>query len=216
MDLPTPDATANHQTGSGLSPVFLKCTLRMLAAALPAAGVTPEIAAENFEAARELFFAMQPRDQVAAASAVRAVVAHFASMDMHARASQPGLSDDAVRHLRAAANTCSRACDAAKRSLRKPAATPARSDTSREFVPHPDSLTARRFEPEEVFQARDRFGQPIPRWRTNLMTKNQLFATIAYPRDPELEAAAIAEEEAMIAEQKALDAANGEAAASSE
>ena len=38
------------------------------------------------------------------------------------------------------------------------------------------------------------------------MTRTQMLATLAWPRDPTLEAAAIAEEEAMIAEQAALEA----------
>jgi hypothetical protein len=38
------------------------------------------------------------------------------------------------------------------------------------------------------------------------MTRAQALASLAWPRDPKLEAAAIAEEEAMMAEQAALDA----------
>jgi hypothetical protein len=38
------------------------------------------------------------------------------------------------------------------------------------------------------------------------MTRAQVLASLAWPRDPKLEAAAIAEEEAMMAEQAALDA----------
>jgi hypothetical protein len=41
------------------------------------------------------------------------------------------------------------------------------------------------------------------------MTRAQVLATLAYPRNPELEAAAIAEEEAMIAEQAAKETGSG-------
>jgi hypothetical protein len=59
----------------------------------------------------------------------------------------------------------------------------------------------------DTFQPRDRFGQPIPDWRTDLMTRAQVLASLTVPRDPKLDAAALAEEEAMIAEQAAIDAA---------
>jgi hypothetical protein len=58
-----------------------------------------------------------------------------------------------------------------------------------------------------TFQPRDRFGEPISDLRTDLMTRAQLRASLAIPRDPKLEAEALAEEEAMIAEQAAIDAA---------
>ena len=58
-----------------------------------------------------------------------------------------------------------------------------------------------------MFQPRDRFGKPIPDLRSDLMTRAQLHASLAIPRDPKLEAEALAEEEAMMAEQAAMDAA---------
>ena len=58
----------------------------------------------------------------------------------------------------------------------------------------------------DEFQPRDRFGKPIPIFRTEQMTRTQMLATLAWPRDPTLEAAAIVEEEVMIAEQGALEA----------
>lgn len=51
------------------------------------------------------------------------------------------------------------------------------------------------------FQPRDRNGEPIPHYRRDLMTQAQVRASLASPRDPELEAIAIAEEDAMIAAQ---------------
>ena len=54
----------------------------------------------------------------------------------------------------------------------------------------------------------DRFGKPIPSLRSDQMTRAQLRASLSIPRNPELEAEALAEEEAMIAEQKAIEAAS--------
>jgi hypothetical protein len=47
----------------------------------------------------------------------------------------------------------------------------------------------------------------IPDLRTDQMTRAQLRASLAIPRDPALEAEALAEEAAMMAEQAAMDAA---------
>lgn len=100
-------AIVEHQLS--LSATLLRCLLRQLAVALPLARDTPEaIAAEDHQAARELFFAMRPRDPEEAAAAVRAVTAHFAAMDLHARASRPGLGDETAMRLRARANASAR------------------------------------------------------------------------------------------------------------
>jgi hypothetical protein len=184
--------------------------LRLLAASLPQGGASPEICAENLAAAREMFLASKPRDAVEAGAAVRAVAAHFASMDMYARAARPNLTDETARRLRAAAIACARAAEAAKPSVAKPPATAIPKSAKAEALPATpvdySKPTVPAELPEECFQPRDRFGNPIPNWRTDLMTKAQLYAALAYPRDPELETVAIAEEEAMIATQQAEDA----------
>ena len=56
------------------------------------------------------------------------------------------------------------------------------------------------------FQPRDSHGEPIPFHRHDLMTRAQFRATHASPRDPALDAIAIAEEEQMIAAQAAEQA----------
>jgi hypothetical protein len=125
MDMQAPDIAIEAPVG--LSPAVLNCLLRQLVAALPADGLAPEVAAENAEAAREMFFAMRPGDAAEAAAAVSAVAAHFAAMDQFARAARPGLTDETVLRLRAGANACSRAVVAALRALRRiPAAAPKR------------------------------------------------------------------------------------------
>ena len=61
--------------------------------------------------------------------------------------------------------------------------------------------------PKFARQPRDRYGNDIPLHRFQDMTPAQRRATYCFPRDPELEAVAIAEEEAMIAEQAATSTA---------
>jgi len=209
MSLHIPDdeintAIVEHQLP--VSPTLLRCLLRQLAAAIPFPKDTPDhIAAETHEAARELFFAKQPHDADEASAAIRAVTAHFAAMDLHARASKPGLTDDTVMRLRARADSCARAAGANRRPAprKQPDPTPQRD---------PIQLP----EPRRRFQPRDRFGEPIPLHLWELMTGAQRRATYAPDLTPELEAAALADEAAMIAEQQAKDAAatrptNGEA-----
>ena len=205
MDLPLP--ADPHQTqADALSPAVLNCMLRLLAASLPQGGASPEICAENLAAAREMFLASKPRDAMEAGAAVRSVAAHFATMDMYARAARPGLTDETASRLRASATACARVAEAARRGVARPPATAIAEqagtkepiDHARPTVPPPP--------PDECFQPRDRFGNPIPGWRTDQMTRAQLYAALAYPRDPELERIALAEEEAMIAAQQAEDA----------
>ena len=118
-------AIVEHQLG--LSATLLRCLLRQLAAALPVARDAPEsIATEDHQAARELFFSMQPRDPGEAAAAVRAVIAHFAAMAMHARASRPGLGDETAMRLRASANASARAASLRRGKSERPSA-PARA-----------------------------------------------------------------------------------------
>jgi hypothetical protein len=148
MDMQTPNIAI--EVPARLSPALLNCLLRQLAAALPTDGLAPEIAAENVEAAREMFFAMQPRDAAEAAAAVSAVAAHFAAMDQFARATQPGLTDETVQRLRASAIACARAAATTLRALRRIPAAAAK----RHSAPPPDgsqpALPSRPREPGRV------------------------------------------------------------------
>ena len=200
MDMRIPDTAIQTPTAS-LPGAVLNCMPRLLLAALPAA-TTPEIAAEDADTARAMFFALQPRDAAEAAAAARSVAAHFASLNLYARATRPGLSDHTARSLCASANACSRAADAAARRIRKPERKPAAAPPP----PEPEVPLRPRPVPEEPFQPRDRFGKPIPPIDSERMTMAQRRARYAWPHNPGLEAIAIAEEEAMIAEQRALEA----------
>jgi len=215
MDMQTP-SDPTDTLATSLPRAVLNCLLRMLAAVLPNDDLAPDIAAENWQCARTMFFALQPRDAAEAAAAVRAVAAHFAAIDMHYRAFRPGLSDDTAMRLRASANTCARAADAGQRALRKPPVAappkPRKADAPVPPSPAPAPSPPVPLDPSTLrFYPRDRYGNTIRLWQPEQLTKAQLYAALACPRDPELEAAAIAEEEAMIAEQAALDAAAREA-----
>jgi hypothetical protein len=194
-----------------LPAALLRCLLRQLAAALPTPLDTPDsAAADTQQTACAMFFAMQPQDVLEAASAVRAIIAHFAAIDMHLRAARPGLSDATVMRLRASANACDRAAAGhARRGKTQLQAASAR-EAPAEPPPQPEPLPR----PEIYqFQPRDRFGKPIPLANWEQMTMAQRRATYAPRRDPEIEAAAIADEDAMIAEQQALEAKERAAAA---
>lgn len=202
------DINLDHLSNLALPPVVLNSLLRSLYAALPSDGGDAEVTAENQETARAMFFALQPRDPAAAAAAVRAVAAHFACMDLYARAARPGLSDETVMRLRSTANATARGCEVTQRV---PQAAPATAPEKRKATQQPKPEPAPHHKPPQEspdarFTPHDRFGQPIPRWETLKMTRAQMLATLAYPRDPELEKVALAEEAAMRAEQAALDA----------
>jgi hypothetical protein len=124
MDILTPDfdfaEPASDEPDSPLSRIFIRSLLQSLSAALPAnGGDSQDIVADRWEAAREMFFAMQPRNPIEAALAARAVAAHFATMDMYARAAAPGTSDEKALRLRGSAIAASRSFDTALRTLEK-------------------------------------------------------------------------------------------------
>jgi hypothetical protein len=148
-------------------------------------------------------------------------------MDNFARAARPGMSDDTVTRLRGSGLAAGRAYAAWARLLcnrrsaaqqpQPPAAAAPRpqapaAEPAGETAEVPAGFIALRpgakpIPAVEMFQPRDRFGRPIPRARTDLMTRAQVLAALALPRDPKLEAAALAEEAAMMAEQSAKEVA---------
>jgi hypothetical protein len=121
-------------------------------------------------------------------------------MDLHARASRPGLGDETVMRLRARANASARAANLRRAKAERPP-KPTREAPAESPPPEPRPV------PQLYqFRPRDRFGKPIPLWKSEEMTKAQRRATYAPKYDAEIEGAALADEETMIAEQKALDA----------
>ena len=178
-------------------------------------------------AAQELFDSLHPGDPADALLAAIAIAAAQAAMDSFARAARPGISDETAvspaqqrpgrrpRLRRVAARppqarTRRRAAQAGRGSAHARKAPPVEPTHDVPEVP-PGFIAlrpgAKPIPAVETFQPRDRFGEPIPDLRTDLMTRAQLRASLTIPRDPVLEAEALAEEAAMMAEQAAMDAA---------
>jgi hypothetical protein len=212
MDIPTPDNQPHSSSAddSGLlSRTLVARLLETLAAAMPADSQADRD--KNRQAAQEMFASLNPRDPAGAQLAAIAIAATQSAMDGFIRAAQPGVPAEAAIRLRGSALVAGRTCAAVLRTLRKrpsePAATrkpkTATTPAPAAVLPQPPAAPP---EGRDEFQPRDRFGKPIPTFRTEQMTRAQLFATLAWPRNPTLEAAAIAEEDAMIAEQAALGA----------
>ncbi len=213
MDMPTPDnqpRTFSADDGGLLSRALVARLLKALAAAMPADSQADRD--ENRQAAQEMFASLNPRDPAEAQLAAIAIAAAQSAMDGFIRAAQPGVADEAAIRLRGSALVAGRTSAAVLRTLRKrpseqPAATrTAKTATTPAPADVPPGSPAAPPASADEFQPRDRFGKPIPTFRTELMTRAQLLATLAWPRDPALEAAAVAEEDAMIAEQAALGA----------
>jgi hypothetical protein len=188
MDMQIPDRQRSRRPAA-MSAAFLQGLQQALAAATPAGA--------GAATALELFESLNPRDPAEAQLAAIAAAAALAAMDGFARAARPGVSDDTAVRLRGSALAAGRTYASVLRMLRKDVAKPAAaSPPEHDAAPPPAAVAAQ--EPDE-FQPRDRFGKPIPTHRTDLMTRAQVLAVLAYPRNQELEAAAVAEEEAMIA-----------------
>jgi hypothetical protein len=201
--------TADHRFPTpGPSRIFINVLLKAIAATLPAGIADLAPRDEQLEAMRELLEAFEPRDAADAQLAAIAIAAAYAAMDGFARAAKPGMSHETVVKLRTSALAAACTYTTTLQTLRRPEPEPVAEPAPPTEDPSQPAATASVREPDE-FQPRDRFGKPIPTDRTDLMTRAQVLATLAYPRNPELEAAAIAEEEAMIAAQAASDAESG-------
>src|SRR5271165_6858719 len=227
MDMQTPDHTSLTSQAAPAAPLSRAVSRHLhqaLAATVPAGPDDSQATRdETRQAVRELFDALQPGDAADAQRAALAVAAAQAAMDGFARAARPGTSDDTATRLRGSALAAGRAYATWKRDLRKrqpaaeqptpaPAPKPPPAEPVREVPEVPPGFIAlqpgaKPIPAVEMFQPRDRFGKPIPTLRTDLMTRAQLRASLSIPRNPALEAEALAEEAAMMAEQKAMDAA---------
>ena len=231
MDLQTPDhASTPFPTSSSGPPsrMFSRRLLKILAAATPGEDDDPTALAESRETTRELLDSFSTRDPADAMLAAIAVAAAQSAMDNFARAARPGMSDETVMRLRSNALAAGRAYATVHRYFRKPqtvaapSAKPVGTKAPQVSAPKPPpaepvvkpvevppGFVALRQGAEpipDVFRPRDRFGKEIPNWRRDLMTSAQGLAAFSYPPDPAAKATAIAEEEAMMAEQKASEA----------
>jgi hypothetical protein len=229
MDMQTPDLASLPSSPAALSPAVSRHLNEALAATVPASPDHDQARRDTTrQAVRELFESLQTGDPADAQLAALAVAAAQAAMDSFARAARPGISDETATRVRGSALAAGRAYAAWTRDLRKqkaaaepprPAAALAKepeappAEPVREVYEVPPGFIAlqpgaKPMPAVETFQPRDRFGKPIPSLRSDQMTRAQLRASLSIPRNPELEAEALAEEEAMIAEQKAIEAAS--------
>jgi hypothetical protein len=212
MDMTTEHRSHSVNGGGPLSRPIVQRLLKALDATVPTGATASQSDRdENRQATRELFESLDPRDPAEAQLAAIAIAAAQSAMDNFARAAQPGVADETAIRLRSSALTAGRTYAAALRTLRKRVPQPAatrRATAAPGPAPVADPPRPAAAIPlgRDEFQPRDRFGKPIPIFRTEQMTRTQMLATLAWPRDPTLEAAAILEEEAMIAEQGALEA----------
>ena len=229
MDMQTPDHTPIPSPAGPPSRAFIKRLLQALVAATP--GATQDdigVLSENWQLTCELFEALDPGDAAEAQLAAIAVAAGRAALDGFVRAARPGISDETAIRLRGSALAAGRAYAAWTSDLRKPPpaaaetapGAPRPAATKTDAPPAQPASDVQEVPPGfialqpgatpipavEMFQPRDRFGKPIPSLRSDQMTRAQLRASLAIPRDPALEAEALAEEKAMMAEQAALDA----------
>lgn len=201
MDIAAPDFISTRPTDA-----FAQRQIDAACDALPSIkDETPEARAARREDARMLFADLNPRNAVEAALAAEAVLAHFTAMAMYARAGEPDRAEPEVMRLASAARSEARAFKTTAKDLEKRRAAEAKAtETAAEMAPKSQPIPKL-----EVFQPRDRHGQPIPRWRNDLMTRKQKLATYS-PHNRAAWAEATAEEDAMIAEQQAKDAAAGQ------
>jgi hypothetical protein len=219
MDTQTPDHAANAAAADPEAPSSCGCVRRPHRAL---AAMMASVPADTREAAQELFDSFHPRDPADAQLAAIAVAAAQAALDGFARAARADSCDETATRLRSNALAAGHAYAGWAQPLRErlsvPTAAPAPArkappaEPARDVPEVPPVFIALQpgatpIPAVETFQPRDRFGKPIPDLRTDLMTRAQVLASLTIPRDPKLEAEALAEEAAMIAEQAALEAA---------
>jgi hypothetical protein len=184
---------------------FIARQIEAVCDALPAArDDPPEVRSARREDARALFASLNPRDAVEAALAAQAVLAHFTSLAMYKRAADLSLAPVDALRLNSAARAEARGFKTTAKDLDKRRAQAAKPADADEPPPEIEQIPS-----IEVFQPRDRYGNPIPLWRNDLMTRKQKRAAYNFQDKAAWEEARV-EEEAMIAEQKALDAAAGQ------
>ena len=215
MDMtPPPVPTTEPEADFTASPIFT-LMLEQLADALPP--LETESSAANtrrHEIARAMVIGAHPADPIEAALAISAAVAYQASLASNALAASPGLTSVQSNRYARTAIAQDRAFHASVEALakhRRAAAQPATPQSSRTSSRRqPGSEPEQQPDDDPIphlpqFQPRDRHGNPIPLYRFRDMTPKQRRATYGDPYDTATQAIAIEEEDAAIAEQKALD-----------
>jgi hypothetical protein len=196
MDMQTPD----HRPRPSLSRSFKTHLLKALAGTVPAhAGDDPAARDETIETMRELLDALDPGDAADAQLAAIAIAASLSAIDGFTRAARVGVSDETATRLRSNALAAGRTYATTRQTLRRrrPELAAVSKPPQAAAAPRPADVSDRR---HDEFEPRDRFDKPVSALHTDLTMRAKLLATVALPRDPALDAAAVAEAEAMIAE----------------
>jgi hypothetical protein len=207
MDISPPLSTSDAQTAFAASDLFA----RMLQDMIPAIPVrdldTPQRVAQRHEDARAMATALHPADIIEAATAILATVAYYASLALHASATQPGQTAREATALCRVALAEHRAHRTAVLDLAKrhaPTDPPRqRAERTRPSPVEPEPPDDDPIPHLPQFQPRNRHGDPIPLHRWQDMTPKQRRATYGDPYDTATQAIATEEEEEMIAAQKA-------------
>jgi len=207
MDISQQLSTPDAQSAFAASDLFA----RMLQDMIPAIPIqdldTPQRIAQRREDARTMAAALHPADVIEAATAILATVAYYASLALHACATQPGQTAREATALCRVALAEHRAHRTGVTDLAKRHA-PAEPPRQRAERTRPSSVEPAPPDNDPIphlpqFQPRNRHGDPIPLYRWQDMTPKQRRATYGDPYDAETWAIATEEEEAMIAAQKA-------------
>jgi hypothetical protein len=209
---PPPLPAAEPQADFAASPIFALMLGQLTDALPPLETETPAANALRHEVARAMVIAAHPADPMEAALAISAAVAYQASLASNALAASPGLTGDQSNRYARAAIAQDRAFHAGVAALAKhrgaaaQPVTPQRARTSSHKQPEPEQ------QPDDdpiphlpQFQPLNRHGEPIPLYRWQDMTPKQRRATYGDPYDTATQASATEEQDAAIAEQKALD-----------
>ena len=214
MDIgpPPQPSTTEPEADFTDSHIFARMLEQLSNALPPLETESPAANALRHEVARAMVIAAHPADPIEAALAITAAVAYQASLASNALAASPGLTGLQSNRYARTAIAQDRAFRAGVAALAKhrgaiaQPATPKRDRTASppgsEPEPQPDDDPIPHL---PQFQPRDRHGNPIPLYRFRDMTPLQRRTTYGDPYDTAGWAAATAEEDAAIAEQKALD-----------
>lgn len=186
-------------------PAFADVLEFTLATTLPASpDDTPDTQARRLASAQRQFAAFHPASEAEAQEAAAAVALMMGAIDSLARAAKPGLGGDTAGRLRSNALSAIRFYATTLKNARKRAQAAA---TATEIATPPQDEPPLGFPKIELFEPRDRRGNPIPAFRYDLLTTRQKRAAYDYA-NKQAWAEAIAEEDAAIAEQAAIDARN--------
>src|SRR5579863_5676381 len=117
---------------------------------------TQEARAARREDARTLFATFGPRNPIEEALAAQAVLAHFTAMAMYARAGEPDRAEPDVMHIASAARAEARSFKTSVNDLENRHVQAVKAEAAE--TPEPALGPIPKL---EIFQPRDRYGQPI-------------------------------------------------------